>query len=78
MNMLRAHVHKSLYFLCGLCSDATGIYAVSMSAKSEDLGFVMVIKYDGPTFLGLDDKLKDAIHNYIKELPLVDNRKLMD
>ncbi|KAK1368286.1 mitochondrial acidic protein MAM33 [Heracleum sosnowskyi] len=100
MNQLFLHVDvskpgqsESVLFLCGLYPDAVGIHSISMRAKSEDSGFVMVpTKYNGPTFQDLDDKMKDAIHGFLEErgiteslfpflqawLYVKDHRKLME
>ncbi|KAI8563338.1 hypothetical protein RHMOL_Rhmol03G0104400 [Rhododendron molle] len=58
----------SLHFLCGLYPDALGIHSVSLRPKVDTSGFLVApIKYNGPAFQDLDEKMRDALHSYIEE-----------
>ncbi|XP_050235299.1 uncharacterized protein At2g39795, mitochondrial [Mercurialis annua] len=56
---------KSLHFLCGLYPDALGIHSVSMRSKVEVSD--LPSEYNGPLFEELDERMRDALHNYIEE-----------
>ncbi|XP_027939282.1 mitochondrial acidic protein mam33 [Vigna unguiculata] len=59
---------ESLIFLCGLYEDALGIHSVSMRPKLQDSHYLLIpSQYSGPVFAELDDKMRDAFHNYIEE-----------
>ncbi|KAK9684068.1 hypothetical protein RND81_10G184400 [Saponaria officinalis] len=72
INQLFVHVDvskpgktESLNFLCGLYPDALGIHSVALRPKSDE-GFVITPdKFTGPLFENLDEKTRDAFHNYI-------------
>uniref|UniRef100_A0A7N0TPZ3 Mitochondrial acidic protein MAM33 n=1 Tax=Kalanchoe fedtschenkoi TaxID=63787 RepID=A0A7N0TPZ3_KALFE len=73
-NQLFVHVDVSkpgqkegLHFFCGLYPDALGIHSVSLRPKpDQSTGFLMVpSKYNGPAFGDLDEKMKEALHEYI-------------
>ncbi|XP_074276281.1 uncharacterized protein At2g39795, mitochondrial [Silene latifolia] len=76
INQLFVHIdvskpakHKSLNFLCGLYPDALGIHSVSLRPKSKS-GEAIVFSpnmFTGPLFETLDEKTRDAFHNYIEE-----------
>ncbi|KAL9226990.1 hypothetical protein vseg_002741 [Gypsophila vaccaria] len=58
---------ESLNFLCGLYPDALGIHSVALRPKSEE-GFVFAPnQFTGPLFENLDEKTRDAFHNYLNE-----------
>ncbi|KAG9138851.1 hypothetical protein Leryth_007482, partial [Lithospermum erythrorhizon] len=58
----------SLHFLCGLYPDALGIHSVSLRPKNESREFLVApTMYYGPTFPDLDEKVRDALHEYIQE-----------
>ncbi|KAJ7960779.1 Mitochondrial glycoprotein [Quillaja saponaria] len=58
----------SLNFLCGLYEDAIGIHSVSMRTKFETSGYLVTpSQYNGPVFEDLDERMRDAFHNYIDE-----------
>ncbi|KAL3838141.1 hypothetical protein ACJIZ3_022732 [Penstemon smallii] len=75
INQLFLHVdiskpgqEESLHFLCGLYPDALGIHSVSLRAKAESSGYLVVpSKYNGPVFEDIDEKVRDALHGYIEE-----------
>ncbi|CAN6469533.1 unnamed protein product [Victoria cruziana] len=60
-----------LHFLCGLYPDAMGIQAVSVRKKEKVPTAQAVVCipscYQGPSFQDLDEKLRDAFHNYIEK-----------
>ncbi|KAH9602687.1 hypothetical protein KSS87_003330 [Heliosperma pusillum] len=74
INQLFVHIdvskpsnNRSLNFLCGLYPDALGIHSVSLRPKS-DQGIVFAPNnFTGPLFETLDEKTRDAFHNYIEE-----------
>ncbi|KAL9226991.1 hypothetical protein vseg_002742 [Gypsophila vaccaria] len=74
LNQLFVHVDvrkpertESLNFLCGLYPDAFGIHAVALRPKSEEGFDFAPDQFTGPLFENLDEKTKDAFHNYIEE-----------
>lgn len=59
---------ESLQFLCGLYSEALEIHAVSMRPRNDKSSFFASgSKYNGPVYEDLDQRIKDALHNYIDE-----------
>ncbi|KAF3782184.1 Uncharacterized protein EJ110_NYTH34155 [Nymphaea thermarum] len=59
-----------LHFLCGLYPDAMGIQAVSIRKKEKvptPQALSIPSCYQGPSFQDLDEKLRDAFHNYIEK-----------
>ncbi|VVA38459.1 PREDICTED: At2g39795 [Prunus dulcis] len=59
---------ESLHFLCGLYPDALGIHSVSMRPKADAASSVEDgSSYTGPVFEDLEEKIRDAFHNYIEE-----------
>ncbi|CAL2239589.1 unnamed protein product [Prunus armeniaca] len=59
---------ESLHFLCGLYPDALGIHSVSMRPKADAASSVEDgSSYTGPVFEDLDEKIRDAFHNYLEE-----------
>ncbi|CAI8586882.1 unnamed protein product [Vicia faba] len=60
---------ESLNFLCALYEDALGIHSVSMRPKLQQSdGYILApTEYAGPVFEELDEKMRDAFHNYIAE-----------
>ncbi|KAF7831286.1 mitochondrial acidic protein mam33 [Senna tora] len=59
---------ESLIFLCGLYEDALGIHSVSMRPKDHDAAYIVLpTQYVGPTFEELDERTRDAFHNYLEE-----------
>ncbi|KAL8159684.1 hypothetical protein V2J09_001221 [Rumex salicifolius] len=75
INQLFVHVdvwkpgqEKALHFLCGLYPDALGIHSVTMRPRLENsLTLVSNESYPGPNFSDIDQKMKDALHNFIEE-----------
>ncbi|GAB2267143.1 hypothetical protein Dimus_002128 [Dionaea muscipula] len=75
INQLFLHVdvskpeqEESLHFLCGLYPDALGIHSVTMRPNLEKSGFLFLPKkYSGPEFEDLDERMRDAFHDYIHE-----------
>ncbi|KAK9078687.1 hypothetical protein SSX86_002744 [Deinandra increscens subsp. villosa] len=81
INQLFLHVDISkpekeyaLHFLCGLYPDALGIHSVSLRHKLETSGLLEIpSKYNGPSFEALDDRMRDAFHDYIEERGINDS-----
>ncbi|XP_043699951.1 mitochondrial acidic protein MAM33 [Telopea speciosissima] len=58
----------SLHFLCGLYPDALGIHSVSLRPKLQSSQLLVVpSKYSGPVFQDLEERMRDALHNYVEQ-----------
>ncbi|CAN0900578.1 Uncharacterized protein At2g39795, mitochondrial [Linum grandiflorum] len=66
--------NKSLHFLCGLYPDALGIHSVSLRPKLEASGFFEApSSYNGPVFGELDQRMRDAFHDFVEERGVNEN-----